>query len=159
MKDALEWIKGEYRQDQQKRLADHRLRLNIEDAFWNKEFFDALRLGNWSSSHSMQQNDVDDQFLVFAFLLLVDKSATWPPPHIPSDGIAIADMVQLGRNLMWFMDLGNLVHSSLTSHYWEKQLTIRLSSLITVAWHSSGMRRPTPGADSHMHFSPAFIGY
>jgi hypothetical protein len=42
--------------------------------------------------------------LVFAFILSVDKSATWPP-RIPSDGIASADMVQLGRNLMWFMDL------------------------------------------------------
>jgi hypothetical protein len=103
-KDALEWIKAEYRQDQQERLTDHRLRPNIEDAFWNKDFFDALRSGNWSSSHSMQQNDVDDQFSVFAFILSVDKSATWPP-RIPLDGIAIADMVQLGRNLMWFMDL------------------------------------------------------
>jgi hypothetical protein len=103
-KDALEWIKGEYRQDQQEQLADHRLRPNIEDAFWNQEFFDALRSGNWSSSHSLQQNDVDDQFSVFAFILSVDRSATWPP-RIPSDGIAIADMVQLGRNLMWFMDL------------------------------------------------------
>jgi hypothetical protein len=50
-KDALEWIKGEYRQDQQERLADHRLHPNIEDAFWNKEFFDALRSGNWSSAN------------------------------------------------------------------------------------------------------------
>jgi hypothetical protein len=63
-----------------------------------------LRSGNWSSSHSLQQNDVDDHFSVFAFILLVDKSATWPP-RIPSDGIAIPDMVQPGRNLMWFMDL------------------------------------------------------
>jgi hypothetical protein len=94
-KDALEWIKGGYHQDQQEHLTDHRLCPNIEDAFWNKEFFDALRSGNWSTSHSLQQNDVDDQFSVFAFILSVDKSATWPP-RIPSNGIAIADMVQLG---------------------------------------------------------------
>jgi hypothetical protein len=36
--------------------------------------------------------------------LSVDKSATWPP-RLPSQGLAIADMVQLGRNLMWFLDL------------------------------------------------------
>jgi hypothetical protein len=103
-KDAIDWLKSEYRQDQQARLTDHRLRPNIEDAFWQKDLFDALRSGNWSSSHQLQPHDVDDHFSVFSFILSVDARATWPP-RLPSDGIAIADMIQLGRNLTWFMDL------------------------------------------------------
>jgi hypothetical protein len=96
-------LTGEYQQDQHARLMDHQLRPNIEDAFWQKDLFDTLRSGNWSSSHQLLPHDVDDHFLVFSFILSVDARATWPP-RLPSDGIAIADMIQLGRNLMWFMD-------------------------------------------------------
>jgi hypothetical protein len=34
----------------------------------------------------------------------VDKNATWPP-RIPTDGHPIEDMVQLGKNVLWFLDL------------------------------------------------------
>jgi hypothetical protein len=47
---------------------------------------------------------VNNSFSIFAFILLVDKTASWPP-RIPSDGLTIDDMIQLGKNVLWFMDL------------------------------------------------------
>ena len=73
-------------------------------SFWNKDLFEAFRAGNWSTGHPLQQGDFDHHFSVFAFILSVEKTGTWPP-RIPADGITIADMAQLGRNLMWFLDL------------------------------------------------------
>jgi hypothetical protein len=76
----------------------------IVDAFWNKDLFDAFRQGNWGFNFPLQQSDVDTQFSVFSFILSVDPLATWPP-RIPSNGLSVGSMVQLGRNLLWFLDL------------------------------------------------------
>jgi hypothetical protein len=76
-KDALEWIEGEYHQDQQAHLADQRLHPNIEDAFWNKDLFDALHSGNWSSGHSLQPNNVDNA----SFLFLHSSCPLTSPRH------------------------------------------------------------------------------
>lgn len=102
--DAIAWTRNEYREDTQTRLADHRLRPAFHDAFWCKEVFENFRLGQWGFNHPLQASDVDKCFSVFDFILSVDSNATWPP-RIPADGIPIDDMVQLGKNLMWFLDL------------------------------------------------------
>jgi hypothetical protein len=102
--DAVEWTRNEYREDQQTRLADQRLRPDIQDAFWCKEVFEDFRSGKWGFNHPLQAADVDSSFSIFAFILSVDKNATWPP-RIPADGLPIEDMIQLGKNILWFLDL------------------------------------------------------
>jgi hypothetical protein len=62
-------------------------------------------LGKWGFNHPLQAADVDSSFSIFAFILSMDKDATWPP-RIPADGLPIEDMViQLGKNILWFLDL------------------------------------------------------
>jgi hypothetical protein len=102
--DAIDWTRNEYREDQQTRLADHRLRPNILDAFWCKEVFEDFRLGKWGFNHPIQAADVDNSFSIFAFILSVDTTASWPP-RIPSDGLPLDDVIQLAKNVMWFLDL------------------------------------------------------
>jgi hypothetical protein len=103
-KDAIDWLRSEYRQDLQTRLADRRLRPAIEDAFWIKDVFEDFRTGNWGFNHPIQQADVDSHFTIFSFILSVVKSAQWPP-RLPPDGLSIGAMMQLSRNVLWFFDL------------------------------------------------------
>jgi hypothetical protein len=65
-KDAMEWLRREYRQDAQARIAESLIRPKIVDAFWNKDFFDAFRQGNRGFNFPLQQSDVDTQFSVFS---------------------------------------------------------------------------------------------
>ena len=102
--DVIEWLRSEYRQDVQERPADRRLRPKIANPFWRKELFDAFRLGQWGFAFPLSQRDIDSSFTIFAFLLSVDSAATWPP-RIPADGLTVASMAQLGRNILWFFDL------------------------------------------------------
>jgi hypothetical protein len=103
-KDAISWIQAEYRSDRQTRLADPRLRPDIQDNFWCKEVFEDLRQGNFGFHHPIQQSDVDNNFSIFAFILSIDKTAVWPP-RLPQNGFSIEEMLQLGRNVLWFFDL------------------------------------------------------
>jgi hypothetical protein len=103
-KDTITWMRSEYRADQQTRIPDQRLRPDIQDSFWSPSVFEDLRLGNWGFNHPIQQADVDQHFSIFSFILSIDRDATWPP-RVPQDGIWIDEMQQLGRNLMWFLDL------------------------------------------------------
>jgi hypothetical protein len=98
-RNALDWIRNEYREDVQTRVADQRLHPNIVDAFWCSNLFEDFCMGNWGFTHPLQQEDVDRHFTVFAFILSVAKDATWPP-RIPVDGLSIETMMQLGKNVL-----------------------------------------------------------
>jgi hypothetical protein len=65
-------------------------------------------MGKWGFNHPLQAADVNSSFLISAFILSMDKHATWTP-RIPAGGLPIEDMVQLGKNVLWFLDLA-LVH-------------------------------------------------
>jgi hypothetical protein len=119
--------------------------------FWCKEVFEDFCFGKWGFNHPIQAADVDNSFSIFAFILSVDKTASWPPPRIPSDSLTIDDMIQLGKNVLWFMDLalaqpgqtGSLfINFSLVG----AALVLQLSCLISGIFGLSGTREPHLGS-------------
>jgi hypothetical protein len=105
--EACEWVRHEYRQDQlhwnfglQPTLQCH-----FDDSFWCKDVFEHLRDGRWGSYHPANEADISHNFSVFAFILSVVPRSSWPP-KLPADGLVSSEqMSQLGKNLMWFLNL------------------------------------------------------
>jgi hypothetical protein len=104
--DASEWVRHEYRQDQLVRDFSSlpMLQSQFEDVFWGKDVFEHIRDGKWGSYHPANAADLSQNFSVFAFILSVVPGSSWPP-KFPADGLTSQQMSQLGKNLMWFLDL------------------------------------------------------